>query len=99
MAYPSVSRIIEAIKSSSEKNYLSRLLQRIEADCVLDFCTRKIAKHHPETPLLTIHDSIVSTCENIYDLEGEFEDNLKQYFGLTPNLKVEHWSDRNNCAA
>lgn len=43
------------------KRDLPILLQHLEADCVLDYTCKKIAKKYPDMPLFTIHDSIITT--------------------------------------
>lgn len=97
--YPDVSIIIDLIKSNGEKGDFSTLLQRIEANCVLDYCSKKISEKHPKIPILSIHDSLISTCENIGIMENEFSYYLTQYFGLTPELKPEHWNEDSESAA
>ena len=91
--YPSVYRIMQKIKGTKahEKNYFAILLQNIEADCILDYCTKKISSDHPNIPLFTIHDSIVTTEENIEIVEHKFKEYLGTYFGTIPKLKNEPW--------
>ncbi len=93
--YPEVYKIIKAIKSNSKSN-LPILLQNIEADFILDYCTKKIANKYPEMPLFTIHDSIVTTENNIDILQHEFRIHLKEYFHILPSLKVEFWNNNDN---
>jgi hypothetical protein len=74
-----------------EKNFLPVLLQNIEADCILDYSTKLISKQNPEIPLFTIHDSIVTTSDNIEIVEKQFRKYLRKYFGIIPELKREPW--------
>jgi choline kinase len=91
--YSEVYKVTQIIKGTSEaKNFFPILLQNIEADCVLDYCTDKMAKHYPEMPLFTIHDSIITTSEYQSILEEEFKKSLKIYFGLDPKLHEEPWN-------
>lgn len=90
--YPEVYKVILFIKKDRDKNFFPILLQNIEADCVLDYCTKKIAEKYPKMPLLTIHDSIITTTKYFKILKLEFEKYLKIYFGLQPNLEAEPWT-------
>lgn len=89
--YPEVYRVIQHIKKGKEKNFFPILLQNIEANCVLDYCTKNIAKKYPKMPLFTIHDSIVTTYPYKDILDEEFGKYLKLYFGLQPKLEPEPW--------
>lgn len=89
--YPEIYRITQFIKANREKNFFPVLLQNIEANCVLDYCTRRISERHPEMPLFTIHDSIVTTSAYEAILNEEFNKYLELYFGLTPRLENETW--------
>ena len=44
-------------------------------------------------PLLTIHDSIITTIDYDEILEIEFKKYLKIYFGTEPKLGKELWRD------
>ena len=90
--YPEVYKVTQYIKKNRDKNFFPILLQNIEADCILDYCTKKISDKYPEMPLLTIHDSIVTTNGYFEILKREFEKYLKIYFGLQPNLEAEPWT-------
>ncbi|MEL7005808.1 MAG: hypothetical protein AAFN93_24230 [Bacteroidota bacterium] len=91
--YPTVYRLMNCVKAIKEKesNFLPILLQNIEANCILDHCTSKIDKDFPDIPLFTIHDSIVTTSENLQIIEDELENYLTGYFHLPPKLSVEYW--------
>ncbi|WP_415374232.1 hypothetical protein [Patiriisocius sp. Uisw_017] len=89
--YPEIYRITQFIKFNRVKNFFPVLLQNIEANCVLDYCTKVISNSYPEMPLFTVHDSIVTTAPYKAILEEEFNTLLGKYFGLNPSLKTEHW--------
>ena len=89
--YPEIYRISHFIKANREKNFFPVLLQNIEANCVLDYCTRKISEKYPEMPLFTIHDSIVTTSHYEHILRVEFNRLLGLYFGINPKLETEQW--------
>jgi hypothetical protein len=90
--YPEVYRITQRIKTNEEKNYFPVLLQNIEANCILDFCTKIFADKYPEMPLFTIHDSIITTSKYQEILEEEFKKYIKLYFGIAPKLHTEPWN-------
>ena len=90
--FPEVFMTTQFIKKGREKNFFPILMQNIEANCLLDYCTKKIAEKHPEMPLFTIHDSIITTSEYQSILKTEFKKYLKLYFGLNPMLEAESWS-------
>ncbi|WP_289645155.1 hypothetical protein [Maribacter aestuarii] len=92
--FPTVYKIMQKIKGIKprKKNFFPVLLQNIEADCILDHCTKLMSSEHPDMPLFTIHDSIVTTEENLGILKESFEKHLKNYFGNIPELKPDSWS-------
>lgn len=90
--FPLISQIIETLKPLGCYEKFAKLLQHIEADCVIDYLTLKLSKKHPEMPLFTIHDSIVTT-EKWFDLlQFEVDILMDEYSdGLKPILKPEKW--------
>lgn len=92
--FPTVYNILKKLKEIKPegKNFLPILLQNIEADCILDHCTKRIASDHPGMPLFTIHDSIVTTQDHIDLLENEFKRHLQSYFETAPILSREPWA-------
>jgi hypothetical protein len=89
--YTEVQKVSQFIKRGRDKNFFPIFLQNIESDCVLDYCTKKIASKYPEMPLFTIHDCIVTTTQYIEVLEVEFKKYLKLSFGLQAEVKPEPW--------
>lgn len=80
--------------SSGEDSHkkFPKLLQHIEADCIIDDVTKKIAKKHPHAPIFTIHDSIVTTEEYIDKFQDLMYSYISEYTnGLTPKLSKECW--------
>ncbi|MCO5725552.1 hypothetical protein [Robiginitalea marina] len=91
--YPEPFAVMQLIKESKpdEKNYFSLLLQNIEADFILNYATRIIAEKHPEIPLFTIHDSVITPEVYLAVVEQEFRQHLQNYFSLSPQLSLESW--------
>ncbi|WP_419870594.1 hypothetical protein [Chryseobacterium sp. CT-SW4] len=93
---PTLCRCMELFKTQfdskdSYKNF-PKLLQHIEADCILDFITTKLAEKHPDMPLWTIHDSICTTLEWFPSMKTESESLFLEYSqGLNPKFESENW--------
>lgn len=78
-------------KKNSYKKF-PKLLQHIEADCIIDNVTKKIAKKHPHAPIFTVHDSIVTTEEYIDEFQDLMFNYISEYTnGLIPKLSKECW--------
>ena len=91
--YPNFCHVLELLKEKNSKD-LPKLLQHIEADCILDFTTKKIAEKYPNIPLYTIHDSIITTENYIDIIETETKQYVKEYcLGLLPKLKTKFWCE------
>ena len=96
--FPFLCEFMEILKTSSDDNEsfkkFPKLLQHYEADCVLDFVTKKVSEKYPDMPLFTIHDSIATTWCWFEYLEREVNVLLTQYSnGIPPLLESEIWGD------
>lgn len=104
--FPEVFELLDAIKGGKRikvkrgqvasdtpklHSRLALMLQRMEAKFILDYCTKMIAKKYPETPLITIHDSIATSESHASLLKKEFESCLMSYFGIDILLVAEPW--------
>lgn len=69
--YPSVSKVMKFIKDNCIS--LDKLLSHIESYCLLDFVAMKFSKNHKNIPIWSIHDSLVTTKQNIQLLKEETE--------------------------
>jgi hypothetical protein len=88
--FPTVDSIFGCIKKE-EKNRLAIILQRVESKLIIEKICRQIRKINPLIPLITIHDSIVTTAE-FHELVYEImSDVFKEYIGYPPKLKIEKW--------
>lgn len=90
--FPEVFKIIQILKTENKSDF-PIMLQNIEADCILDYCTKELSLKYPEMRLFTIHDSITTKISYIEILKDEFERLLLNYFGMKPNLKTEFWCE------
>ena len=55
-----------------------KLLSHIESYCLLDYVALRINKNHKNIPIWSIHDSLVTTKQNIYLLKEEVEQLLSE---------------------
>ncbi len=79
--FPEVTKLLDIMKKN-KKAELPILMQRIEAKCVLDHCSKKISKNHPEMLLFARHDSLVTTEDKFELMKKEFNELLNNYFGI-----------------
>lgn len=91
--FPVIFRIVDAIKNAIEGKHevFSWILLNMESKFILDYSTKRIAKKYPAMPLITIHDSIVTSDSYAAPLKEEFEKHLRDYFGLSISLVGESW--------
>lgn len=69
--YPSVYKVMSFIKDNCIS--LDKLLSHIESYCLLDFVALRFCKNHKNIPIWSIHDSLVTTKQNIQLLKEETE--------------------------
>ncbi|WP_461589780.1 hypothetical protein, partial [Winogradskyella sp.] len=90
-AFPSIHKTIQHIKGHCDFN---RLINPVEAFCLLDCVAQKIAAIHPNMPLWSIHDSLVTTEDWARILHQDFEENLFDLTNLKPTIKIEWWGEK-----
>jgi hypothetical protein len=88
--FPSVYKIFALLKKK-DKTLLPRLLQMIESHLILQVVTKRIARERPALPIITIHDSIVTTEGNENYVKQILEEELYKAIGHMPTLSVERW--------
>ena len=88
--FPEVSKILDVMKQNN-KNELPILMQRIEARCVLDSCSKKVAEKYPEMLLISRHDSLSTTVDCFDILHSQFQKLLTDYFGVEVIVGKESW--------
>ncbi len=85
--FPDFYKLLSLFKQDDYKNF-SKILQHIEANCIIDFVTKKLSIDYPEMPLFTIHDSIMTTESYRAILDTEMPKLVSEYcLGLKPQLK------------
>jgi hypothetical protein len=89
--YPSISKIMKCIKDYGVE--LWRLLDYVEAYCLLDYAALKFAQNHPDIFITSIHDCLITVKPNIEMLREEITQYLMEITTLTipPKFEVETW--------
>lgn len=64
-------------------------LQHVEAEGVLDICCKRISRELPEAPLITIHDSILTTDDYKELVRQIMIEELTKFVGLAPQIKFK----------
>lgn len=88
--FPNVYEVLKFIKNGHHPT-LAVVLQNLEADLVLHKTCKIITEERPEIPLFTLHDSIITTEDNVEYVEQKLKEILKKYIGAEPTLKIERW--------
>lgn len=83
-----ISRIIDYCKNGSKKT-LPIKLQKAEADIIINKIIKRITRDKPELFALTIHDSILTTEENVEYVKKIMFDEFENNFNLKPSIKIE----------
>lgn len=86
-----IANEFERIKIDVGYTKLSTLLQKIESTCVLDVVCKKINEKNPEVPLFTIHDSIITTYQNVELVRNTMLTEIGKVIGHNPTIKTEIW--------
>jgi len=61
--FPQVAEVIKDLKRKDHR-HLSHLMQRLESKLVIERTCGQLMEEHPDQPLLTIHDSILTTPDH-----------------------------------
>ena len=51
-------------------------------------------RENPKIPLITVHDSIATTAENVEYLKSIIEEELEKAIGFKPKLAIEFWGNQ-----
>lgn len=90
--FPGVYEMIKKIKFGRKThNAYSILLQRLEAELILQKVCKRINCAFPQIPIFTIHDSVITTEEYVPIVRNFMKKIMKQNVGSSPILKVEKW--------
>lgn len=101
--FPTVNEIFCMIRGNSKGNHFqgfqrfSILLQTIEAYVVLKVILKRIYIECPGLIVFTIHDSVLTTNISTEAIERIMKEELEEFVGYPPVLKVEKIIDSNLC--
>jgi hypothetical protein len=82
--FPTVAAFIQEQKRANYRE-LARNMQREEAHLMLDVVCTRLKDYHPEIPVITIHDSIMTTPEHIETAKRIIKEEFAR-IGLKPTL-------------
>ena len=88
--FPELYSVFSAYKKV-DSTALAVLLQKIEAELILNRASKIFAKQNPACPLFTIHDSIAVLPAYVDSCSEILFDQAEQYCGLKVKLKPEEW--------
>lgn len=87
--FPNVMKFIRRIKQTNYRR-LAWVMQKEESRLMIDTICGRIMREHPLLPLLTIHDSIMTTEENVAVVEGTIREEFAKC-GVSPTIRMEHY--------
>lgn len=87
--YSGLCEFIEQFNQTYSNKDFSYLLQRTESFLMLEKVCRKIHLDHPSVPFYTIHDSIITTKENIDLVKRITSDTIKEITGKEVGIKTK----------
>jgi hypothetical protein len=93
--FPKIYALMCDLKQKDHST-LSILLQRVESTLVLDKICGRISSEFPKIPLFTIHDSILTTPNNVEYVKSIIEEECEKYIGIAPMLSIEPCSPKEN---
>ena len=88
--FPSVADWIQRQKAGAYKD-LARMLQREEAEIIIDTICEHLRVHHSEVPITPIHDSVLTTEDFVPLVKRVMEEEYERR-GLHPVIKIENRS-------
>lgn len=95
--FPEVYELLNRIKKK-DSTTLPRLLQQIESHLMLNVVAKRMRREHPNVPIFTVHDSILTTVSNQLIVEQIMQEELTRIVGYAPTLHCEllHPSEAEN---
>jgi len=87
--FPTVAQHIKKHKAGNYKA-LALEMQRCEADLMIQGVCKRLSQTHPTAPLLTIHDSIMTTENYASLIRSAMIDEFKR-FGVQPQIRIDSY--------
>lgn len=91
--FPATWEAILTMKRQHSYATLAHQSQRAESEFIFRRCVRRLMAEHPEIPVLTIHDSIVTIAGQEGIVERIMRDEFRK-LGLQPTLTAEQFSGK-----
>lgn len=95
--FPTVYKLLKRRKKGDYKR-LPCAMQRRESSLMIRTVIQRLAQEHPEVPVVTIHDSILTTREHVELVKNYIRDAF-QSFGVHPLLREEEYPQEVNSQA
>lgn len=93
LIFPTVYKRFSIIKQGKGRhNTLACTLQHLESNLILKNIAKNFSIKYPNEAIFTIHDSIITTKENIKNAYSIMESVLEKATGIKPILKMEDWA-------
>ncbi len=89
--YPEVVTMFDQIRNEGCKD-LCKLLQRIESIAIQGYVCKWLQKHHPELPIFTLHDCLITTAGNEAIIRQAMETGIREFMGYAPKMKPKSWT-------
>ena len=78
---------------AGDRGGLARMMQTVESWTVVWRAGRRIMARYPDAPLLTIHDSVVTTSEYVEPLKALVREEFDETFGVCPEFKTSRFGE------
>ena len=88
LLFPTIYKLFALIKISGH-NLLALILQCIESRIIIDGVAGHFIQEYPNTPIYTIHDSIVVPLKNLYKVKIEMINYTLKKTGYRPSIEEE----------
>jgi hypothetical protein len=88
MAYPTAFDLMVKMKKTKGYEFIGHELQRRESSIVINTVCERLRAHYIDLPILTVHDSILTTREHLETVRGLLEAAFNQY-PTRPRLKIK----------
>jgi hypothetical protein len=91
--FPAIAGIIRELKQVYGHAVIAWILMRVESTLIIDRVCRRLMNESPEAPVVTIHDSILTTPKYRDKIEKVV---LEEYgsVGLRPTLNIEDYAQQ-----
>ena len=86
--FPSAYAVCESVKRKNFQD-LARLMQRIESHLIIDTICDELRLKYPDVPVITVHDAIFTTPDNLEELKDLVRRNFVEKLGINVKFKGE----------